>query len=613
MKILTSNLSRTFALTAVMAATFGQAQAQIQVEESTGSSSRPSAPIEIVIPKSNKANVDITTVTRGSQKAPAAARGEEIDLTPAQFRARQTPVPTPEPTPTPAPTPEPAPSPTPTPIPEPAPLAELNVDPDAGSKHAVDYLPPASMGTDSYVERGGEKIPLRPELLTSTPLNVTVPDVFHTTMTNGIHFYHYEDRDLPRVRLNVLVDAGTIADPADKVGLAQLTGDAIRSAGAAGRTGDEIDEMLNQLGCSLNLNVTPDHVSISLFSLSKNVTSATQILADMLIHPEFDAKKLEHERGQMLELLRRQNDEPAEITRREFRKIVYGPDFPLARTATPDSLAAISRDDVRQFHENRYRPSTVWIGVSGDISRDDARKLLETTFGAWERPAAEKIAASTLAEDRDTTGGVFLTKKATAQSQIRLGHLGLERRSPKAYAVNVLNSIYGQGGFSSRLMNVVRTKNGFVYGVGGGIYSDDPKGLFAAIASSKAATTIAAIKAMLGVTQEIINDGVTEQELETAKRDVVFSFVSAFDSPSGVVSTHMLYDFRDYAPDYLATFPDRVRAVTADDVKAVASEMLHPDRIKIYVVGNPAEMDGSLDQFGAVQDWQPADYSSDKK
>lgn len=497
----------------------------------------------------------------------------------------------------------------PVPVREPA-TASVSKENDA-STETVDYLPPASYGVESFIVRDGQKIILRPELLSSATLAVTVPDVFQTTLTNGMRFYHYENHDLPRVRVTFLVEAGKNADPADKVGLAEITARTMRSGGAAGKSGDEIDRQLEQIGSDLEFNVDYDHVSGALFALTDKADEATALLADVLMKPEFDEKKLEQQRARSLEELRRQNDEPADISRREFRKIIYGPNHPLGRTPTSSSISAITRDDVRAFHDARYRPSTTWIGVSGDISQVDARKLIETAFGAWDRPPAEDLTMPDIDEDHNSTGGVYLTQKATAQSQIRLGHLGLDRRSPKAYAVNVLNSIYGTGGFSSRLMNNVRTKHGYVYGVGGGIMSDDPMGLFVAAAASQAGTTAAAIKEILSVTQGVIDGPISEDEVETARRDIVFTYVNQFDTAAETIATHMLYDYRGYAPDYLKTFPERVRAVTVADVQAVASELLHPDKIQIYVIGNESELDAPLSGFGPVQEWVLPDYSAE--
>lgn len=645
-------------LAAVIAAGFlipaanTNAQTAIQVEESTGSqvSAPAGSPINIAIPRTRPSDIHLTTATDEPSTEPEVDESGSIDLTPAQFRARRAqdlPVATPAPMVTPKPvtdmttqsrqadSPGGIPAPTNNPVSEsateldnndsrttetetpPEEADEVNTQPvsadgDAESgvdEAAINFLPAANLGNEPTIQRGDYKVAMLPEQLSSAPLNLTVPDVYQTTLTNGMHFYHYESHDLPRVRLNLVIDAGSNAEASDKVGLAELTAQTLRSGGAAGKSGDEIDEALDQIGSDLTINADRDHVEVSVFSLADRSTEAAKLLSDMLMKPELDQKRFEQQKARALEHLRRQNDSPGDISRREFRKLIYGPEHALGRTPTSATLESISLDDVRNFYEQHYRPSSIWIGVSGDIPRDDARKMVESAFEGWDRPAAERVPVPEGINDTATSPGVYLTKKATAQSQIRLGHLGLERRSPKAYAINVLNSVYGMGGFSSRLMNVVRTKHGYVYGVGGGVLSDDPTGMFLAVAASKSATTIAAIKAMIGVTEGIVNDGISDEELTTAKRDVVFNFVSQFDTPQSVIKTHMLHDFRGYAPDYLKTFTDRIQAVTKDEVAEVAKEFMHPDDLVIYVVGNPETMDGPLDEFGIVHEWNLQEYT----
>lgn len=586
----------------------------ILLEESTGSDTRraPSQAIDIRIGDQATSPAAVRVENPGT--GPAASGQRSIELNPGEFTTGGKPeVPV-----GPAPVPEVTPAPTPSPAVIPA-NATIGVDaPDAldlpvterSDVDDPDFFPSGQLGKEKTVNRGGQQVAMRPDLLKPAPLDLTVPDVYSTTFTNGLKFYHLPSHDLPRVRITLLINAGSNLDPADKVGLAEMTARTMRSGGAGEKPGDEIDQELEHIGSEMEFNVEKDHVAGGLFALADKTDQAMGLLADVLLKPRFDEPKFQQQKAQEFEELRRQNDDPSNISRREFRKILYGGDHPLARSVTSASLAAISRDDVRAFHDERYRPSTVTIGVSGDISQEDARALVEKHFGQWTRPEAAAAPALTVDESRDTTSGVFITRKATAQSQIRLGHIGLERRSPLAYAANVLNSIYGTGGFSSRLMNEVRTKHGYVYGVGGSVSSDDPKGLFGAIAASKLQTTGAAIKALLDVTRSVIDGPISEDELETARRDVFFTFMNQFATPNGAMQTQMLYDYRGYDKDYLKNFPEKIKQVTLDDVKSAAKELLHLDRIKIYVVGNEAELDMPLSDFGPVQEWPVEEFGN---
>lgn len=519
---------------------------------------------------------------------------EPITITPAPGSTRR-----PRRTPAPAPGEVQPPPATATPMPAPAvPAAGQAAAPQADDS----FLPrvPAVSGSPVVV-RGGQKLPLRPEQLTARPLDLTVPEVNETTLSNGMRLYHYRSTELPRVSFHLLINAGKNLDPADKVGLADLTARTLRSGGTAELDADQVDRQLEQLGSDLDVSAEREYVTARLFALKDNAGKALDLLADLMTSPALDAGRLEQQRALALEEVRRENDNPSEIGRREFRKLIYGPDHPLARTPTSASLSAITRDDVADFYQKYYRPSSILIGVAGDVTLEEAKQLVEASFGHWKTEPAVVPPVPPLDADRDTSPAVVLIRKPTAQSQIRVGHLGIPRHTPEQYAVAVLNNVYGTGGFSSRLMNVVRTQHGYAYGTGGALLSDNPRGLFFAAAGSKANTTAAAIRAIIQVTKDLLNGTISPDEIETAKRDVIFSFFTGLDTPGEIVATYMQYDFLGYPDDFLKTYTDRIRAVKAEDLIKAARKYIHPDRLQILVVGNEAEFDAPLSEFGPVK------------
>ena len=650
----------TLAVNTGFSQTPGSSSTAVQVEESTGSQKTAAgSAINIEMPRPADRGVRLLDSSRTSSPQQAQPVGEPITLTRTTFQKTPAPVPTALPAQaqltSPALTPPPLSPIVKPPVPEPK-MPEVrttnsetepdhaNLNPssfDSLQKHmdharevadqvnrmkledfdgvastssasiSLTKVPPGDFlplvdtsGSSPTAVRGGITIPLRPEELTSKPLRLTVPDVSQTTLTNGIRFYFLAAHDLPRVQVTGIMNAGTEFDPADKVGLADLTAKTIRAGGAAGKSGDDIDRELAALGTSIELSAGREGLNIGMFTLTKNFDKSMKILEDLLLHPDFDQKKFEQQKALAFESLRRENDDPSDISRREFRKIVYGSDNPLARTPSGESLKGITRDDVRKFYDDYYRPSSFWIGIAGDTTETEARKMVDDGFGAWNRPPATLPPPVTVDEAKDTSGGIYFLPKATAQSQIRMGHLGIPRHSPEIYASAVLNDLYGSGGFSSRLMNEIRTKKGYVYGIGGGVFSDKPRGLFAAMAASKARSTVAAIEGILDVTKKLAEAPPSAAEIDTAKRDVAYSFITNFDTPQEALSTHMLYDYENYPPDYLKTYVKNIRAVTPEQVQQAAKDMIHMDRMKIFVIGAESKFDKPLSTLGTVTEWK---------
>lgn len=452
--------------------------------------------------------------------------------------------------------------------------------------------------TSASVMRGGERIPLRPEMLTAKPLAIIVPEAYETTLTNGIHFFCCESHELPVFHCTVMIRAGSLLDPPDKLGLASVVAGAVRGGGTSQMSPDEFDRELEKIGSEISVSADREMVRVQLFALAERRAEAMKLLAQLLLCPAFDAKKVEQEKDRLVEEIRRENDEPAGLSRREYRKFVYGTTHPLARTARPAHVRAIVREDVKAFYENYYCPSSAWIGIAGDVAKADAQKLVEDWFGAWTRPAATLPAVPPPDEAADRATKVGFILKDTAQAQIRVGHLGVPHNTRDQYAIAVLNGIYGTAGFSSRLMDEIRTRRGYVYGVGGGVFSDDPRGLFVAVGSSKSKSTVAAIEAMIEITRGMLKGDITRDEMELARKDVVNTYISGIDTPRGLLNEYMYRDFLGYPADYVRRYPERIAAVTLDEVTSAARRHMRPDNLKILVVGKPDSFDKPLKTLG---------------
>ncbi|PKO16527.1 hypothetical protein CVU37_11165 [candidate division BRC1 bacterium HGW-BRC1-1] len=465
-----------------------------------------------------------------------------------------------------------------------------------------DFLQPilAVDATSPTLQRGGEAIPLRPEMLVNNDENVTIPQVSQVVLPNGIRVFALESRESPSLYFIVFFKGGSSLDPADKVGLATLTAAAWRAGGTGSLSPDDFDQKLDEIGSQLSISTERNMVRLDMFALSEKREEALALLEDLLLHPAFNEKQFDQRKALNLEELRRENDEPSDVARREFRKELYGADNPLGRIPTTATVSSVELADARSFYETNIAPSVCWFGIAGDAGEAEATKWIEDKFASWSKPAPPVAALPEPSDKESSRPQILLIPRRTAQSQIRLGHLSIARNSPLLIPAEVMSSIYGMSGFSSRLLTEVRTKRGYAYAVGGGVLPDDPRGIFFAVAGSKAASTCAALSTMMEVTSSTARGTFSEKELDTARREVVHGFITKFDVPRKILTNRMIYDMQGYPSDFIDKFVERVRGVSAADVTNAAKEIIQSSRLRILVVGDPSTMDCDLTQLGDV-------------
>ena len=463
--------------------------------------------------------------------------------------------------------------------------------------------------TSPSLQRGGETIPLRPEMLVNEDDDVTIPQVSQVVLSNGMRVFALESRESPSLYFTIFFKGGSFLDPGDKVGLATLTAAAWRAVGTASLSPDDFDLKLDEIGSQLSISAERNMLRLDMFALSEKRSEALALLEELLLHPAFNEKQFEQRKALKLEELRRENDEPSDVARREFRKELYGAENPLGRILTTATVSSIALKDVKSFYDANIAPSVCWFGVAGDADEAEATKWVEEKFGSWNKPTPPVAALPEPVDVESSRPEILLIPRRTAQSQIRLGHLSIPRNSPLVIPAEVMSSIYGMSGFSSRLLTEVRTKRGFAYAVGGGVLPDEPRGIFFAVAGSKTASTCAALNTMLEVTSATAAGIFSPKELEIARREVVHGFITKFDVPHKILANRMSYDLLGYPSDFIDKFVERVRAVSAEDVTNAAKEIIRPSRLRILVVGNPSSMDCDLNQVGnvTVRLLEPAD------
>jgi predicted Zn-dependent peptidase len=439
-----------------------------------------------------------------------------------------------------------------------------------------------------------------PAELTYPPLPAfVVPTPTRVELDNGLVVILLEDHELPLVDAVARIRTGSRLEPADKIGLAALTGAVMRTGGTATMSGDEIDDYLENRAASVEASIGVDSGTASMSALVADLPDVFDVFADVLRHPVFAEDRIEVAMAQARTAVARQNDNPQGILFRELGEVVYGDGSPYARSPTYATLAAIERRDLLDWHARFYHPNNVVLGMVGDFDSAEMVALVRRVFGDWARgpDAPEGVGDWNL---EPAPGVFFVPKSDVTQSNIALGHLGIRRDADDFYAVQVLNELFS-GGFASRLVSVVRTQKGLAYAVSGSVGSDwDHPGVTRLWMSTKVENTGAGIEALLEEARRLTSEPPSAEEVAKAKQRILASFVFNSDSTRDILGQQLTYEYYGYPLDWLDRYAEGIDSVSLEEARRSASERIHPDRFSIVVVGPTEGMDKPLSEFGPV-------------
>lgn len=407
------------------------------------------------------------------------------------------------------------------------------------------------------------------------------PQATQETLPNGAVLLVSEQRNLPLVLVKVVLDGGSRRDPAGKPGLAHLTADLV-TEGSATRSAQQIKDQIDFIGASLDADAEQDYAVVSLQVLRKDLDTGLDLLADVLLRPALRPDELARRREAVLATLRSQEDDPTTVAQKAFQRTLFG-DTPYGHPVegTTESVAALSRADIQRFYATYYRPAGAAIVVVGDVSTDEVRAALQRALGSWDGappppfvyPPFTPPAAQTVRVERPVT-----------QAGIVLGDLGIARDNPDYEIVQVMNYILGGGGFSSRLMDNIRTQAGLAYSVGSFFAAGKSPGPFEIVMQTKNASVADAIARARQQVELIRSAAVGDDELQEAKRYLTGSYPLRLDSNAKIADFIAQTWFYGLGLNYADVYIARVNAVTSDDVTRVARQYLHPERFIEVVV-----------------------------
>jgi predicted Zn-dependent peptidase len=431
--------------------------------------------------------------------------------------------------------------------------------------------------------------------------DIEIPKVERVTLANGMRLSLVEDHELPLINASVIIRVGSVYEPADKIGLASICGSVMRTGGTTSKTGDQIDEELEQIAASVETGIGQTSGRASMSVLKDDVDKGLAILADVLMNPAFREDKIQLAKIQHRSMISRRNDNMRGIANREYVKVIYGPQSVYARHTEYATIDNITRDDLFAFHKRFYHPNNVMLGVVGDFDTKQMIKKIEDAFKDWER-ADMKLPEAPTVEYEFHPSVNLISKDDINQSAIFLGHVGCLMSDPDYHALTMMNSILGEG-FTSRLFKNVRSRKGLAYSVFGFYSADyDHPGVFYVGCQTKSESTVRAIQAMTEEVRNMTTGEVTDEELALAKDSYLNSFVFNFDSKGKVLARLMTYEYFGYPPDFLEKTKASIENVTKQDVLRVAKKHLQPEKMQVLVVGRPQDFVEPLSVLGEVRE-----------
>lgn len=449
----------------------------------------------------------------------------------------------------------------------------------------------------------GQEAPQRPEGLAYPPLTFHLPKTVRVHLKNGMTLHLLEDHELPLVNIHAMVRIGSAWEPADKAGLAPLTGSIWRAGGAEGLSPGALDEKLESMAAVLETSIGSESGTIALNVMTHNLDEGLRLFAAIIRAPAFDEQRFATLKAQMLENIAREEDDPETLVDREFRRLLFA-GHPFGNVPDTASVKRITRADCAGFYRRHIGPESFIVAINGDFNADDMVRRFEALFEGF--PPA--TAVGPLPElPADITPGVYLLDKPLPQTGIRMGHFGISRKNPDFDAVRVMNYVVGGGGFASRMLKEIRTVRGLAYSVYSYFgMSDGTKGAFMVGGETKAASTHEFIDTARAIMRGVAADGITEAELAMAKEALINSFVFAFDKKADVAQRYAWMEYYGMPDDYLEGLRGRIQKVTMADVKRVARQYLRPDRMVVAALGDRKIIGEQLEKIGQVQTIEPA-------
>jgi predicted Zn-dependent peptidase len=424
--------------------------------------------------------------------------------------------------------------------------------------------------------------------------SLKLPAIQKQKLSNGLPVWIVEHHEVPLAQVNLIVRSGSAADPIGKFGVGSLTA-AMLDEGAGSRAALDLADAFEFLGANLSTVSSFDSSAVRMSVPVSKLGDALALMADVALRPTFPANELERLRKERLTTLLQARDNPAALIQMAFPRVVYGPTHRYGTSANglPPAIESMSVADLQSFYRAHYRPDNAALLVVGDVTPASVVPMLEKTFGGWKADGIAPLVAAVPNAPQLKARQIFIVDKpGAAQSQIRIGWVGVPRSTPDYAPLQVLNTILG-GSFTSRLNQNLREKNGYAYGANSGFDMRLSAGPFFAGANVQTDKTGDALKEFFVELNGILGP-VPDEELTKAKNYVALGFPGEFETTGDLarkLEELVVYNLPE------STFTDFVAAVakvTSGDLQRLGARYIQPDKMAVVVVGDRREIENQI-------------------
>ncbi|SDW66811.1 M16 family metallopeptidase [Aequorivita viscosa] len=427
--------------------------------------------------------------------------------------------------------------------------------------------------------------------------DVKVPEVWKDELSSGIKLFGIENNEVPLVQYRIQLDGGMLLENSEKIGVSNLLA-SLMTQGTATKTPEELENAIESLGASINTVATKEAIMIYGNTLAKNYDKTMSLIEEVLLKPRWDEKEFELQKQSVLSQIERQKANPNSIAGIEFDKLIYGESNILSHDnfGTKESVEAITLDDLKTYYNTYFSPNITKFHIVGAVSQAEVSRSLTSLNDKW---ASKEVSFPEIAEIKhpETSKIYFYDFPGAKQSILNFGYPAIAATHADFYPANLMNYRLGGGGFASQLTQELREGKGYTYGVRSGFTGSSIEGTFmisSGVRSNVTYESTALIKEIL----ENYGKNFNENDLEITKGYMLKSGARAFETLNSKLSMLSNISNYNYPVDYAKQREATVKALTVEEVKALAEKYIRPDRMIYVVVGDAATQLDKLDQLG---------------